>query len=78
MNDKVLVLATKAKMHGEALKWFTDDDIETCEDVALLVADESQTDKNIIEAMIGDGIDELKAAGDKIAVTKFWTWCRAV
>ena len=34
--------------------------IETCDDVALLAADESQTDKNIIDAMIGDGVDELK------------------
>lgn len=28
--------------------------------------------------MVGDGVDELKSAGKKVAVKKFWTWCRAV
>ena len=42
----------------------------TCEDVGLLAAKEEQVDKNFIETMLGDGVDDMKSAGKKVAVKR--------
>ena len=78
LDAKTAELATKAKVSAGVLEWFVKNDILTCEDVGLLAAEEKQVDKNIIETMLGDGVDELKSAGKKVAVKICWTYCRAV
>ena len=78
LDTKTADLATKAKVTAKVLERFVTNDILTCEDVGLFAAEEKQVDKNIIETMLCDGVDELKSAGKKVAVKKCWTYCRAV
>ena len=46
--------------------------------MALLAANEEQVDKNFIDTMVGEGVQEMKGAGKKVAAKKFWTYCRAI
>ena len=78
LDSKTAELAAKAKLHEKAVDWLITNDILTCEDVALPAAKEEQVDKSFIDTMLGEGVDEMKGAGKKIAAKKCWTYCRAV
>ena len=70
MDSKTAELAAKAKLHEKVVEWLITNDILTCEDVALLAAKKEQVDKNFIDTMLGEGVDETKGAGKQIAVKK--------
>ena len=71
-------LATKAKFPSTAADWFIANDCFTCEDIGLLASDEKLVDVNIIDLMVAKGDEAMKSAGKKVAVRKFWTYCRTV
>ena len=56
MDTKAADLAAKAKLNEKAIEWLIKEDILTCEDVALLAANEEQADKNFIDTMVGAGV----------------------
>ena len=77
-DSKTQSLADKAKIPQKCIEWFLSNDCTDCEGVALLAAEEKLVDIRIIDVMEGAGVDEVKSAGKKVAVRKFWTYCRAV
>ena len=69
--------ATEFKVIDAAVKWMVKNRILACEDFAIVAAEEALTDKNIIEPMIGDGIEDMKGPGKRVAI-KNWVWHREV
>ena len=78
LDPQSAALAQKAKMPTDIIKWFVDMDLCTCEEVALLAAKEELVDKNIIEPIGSANVASAKLPKGKVAIGKFWTYCRAV
>ena len=75
-DTQTAALALKAKLPEKMIAWFLAMDCDTCEGVGLLAAEEKLIDPNILAVMEANGIEEAKNTGKKVAVRKFWTYCR--
>ena len=74
--DETLELADKMKVVAAAQAWFVKSDILHYSDVAVMAAKEGDVNAEIIDVMIAEGVNEMKAAGAKVNVKKFWVACR--
>ena len=76
-DTKTAALATRPRSRRSASSG-SSQRLHHCEGVGLLAAEEKLVDPNIIEVMEGEGVEEVKIRGKKVAVRKFWTYCRTV
>ena len=74
--EKTLEFAEKTKVAAAAQAWFVKSEITHYSDVAVMAAKEGDVNAEIIDVMIADGVNEMKLAGAKVNVKKFWVACR--
>ena len=77
-TGKTLELATKSKVatFPKFVEWFIDNGLPDYSDVAVSGTSEDGFEKSILDIMVGEGVDEAKKAGNKVALKKFWIACR--
>ena len=76
LADKTLEIAERTKVATKAQEWFVKNDILHYSDIAVMAAKEENVNAEIIEVMIADGVNDMKAAGARINMKKFWVACR--
>ena len=73
---KTKELAEKARVPDAAKEWLAGNGVLDYTDIAMTAASEVEVTPNIIDVLLADGIEPIKAVGGKIAIKELWMACR--